>query len=158
MHDKTNPITVYIALLAWAQWMGLDEANKVSAMLGEFELSMGVPLMGHNLVLQIRLLVEALLKVSTVVLDSVSPRKARSRRFAESSPALVTVISPKIGYDKAAAIGKKLEGGLSIRDALKDLGYGEKESDKILELKRLARPGLVAREVAEYGSSVGRAR
>ena len=149
MPGKTNPVTVESALLACAQVMGLDEANKVSAMLGEFELSMGVPLMGYNLVSQIRLLVEALLKVSTVVLDSVSPRKARSRRFAESSPALVTVISPKIGYDKAAAIGKKLEGGLSIREALKDLGYGEKEIDKILDLKRLVRPGIPVREIAK---------
>src|SRR6266571_4215 len=149
MPGKSNPVTVESALLACAQVMGLDEANKVSAMLGEFELSMGVPLMGYNLVSQIRLLAEALLKVSTVVLDSVSPRKARSRRFAESSPALVTVISPKIGYDKAAAIGKKLEGGLSIREALKDIGYGEKEIDKILDLKRLVRPGIPVREIAK---------
>ena len=83
------------------------------------------------------------------MLDSVSPREARIRRFAESSPALVTVISPRIGYDKAAAIGKKLEGGLSIREALKDLGYGEKEIDKILDLKRLVRPGIPVREIAK---------
>jgi len=149
MPGKTNPVTVESALLASAQVMGLDEANKVAAMLGEFELSMGVPLMGYNLVSQIRLLVEALLKLSTVVLDHVSPRKGRSRRFAESSPALVTVISPKIGYDKAAAIGKKLEGGLSIREALKEIGYGEKEIDKILDLKRLVRPGIPVREIAK---------
>ncbi|TLX96764.1 MAG: class II fumarate hydratase [Thaumarchaeota archaeon] len=149
MPGKTNPVTVESALLASAQVMGLDEANKVAAMLGEFELSMGVPLMGYNLVSQIRLLVEALLKLSTVVLDHVSPRKGRSRRFAESSPALVTVISPKIGYDKAAAIGKKLEGGLSIREALKEIGYGEKEIDKILDLKRLVRPGIPIREIAK---------
>ena len=149
MPGKTNPVTVESALLACAQVMGLDEANKVSAMLGEFEVSMGVPLMGYNLVSQIRLLVEALLKVSIVVLDHVAPRKARSRRFAESSPALVTVISPKIGYDKAAAIEKKLEGGLSIREALKELGYGEKEIDKILDLKRLVRPGIPVREIAK---------
>jgi fumarate hydratase class II len=149
MPGKTNPVTVESALLACAQVMGLDEANKVSAMLGEFELSMGVPLMGYNLVSQIRLLAEALLKVSTVVLDHVSPRTARSRRFAESSPALVTVISPKIGYDKAAAIGKKLEGGLSIREALKEIGYGEKEIDKILDLRRLVRPGIPVRDIAK---------
>jgi len=149
MPGKTNPVTVESALLACAQVMGLDEANKVSAMLGEFEVSMGVPLMGYNLVSQIRLLVEALLKLSTVVLDHVSPQRARSLRFAESSPALVTVISPKIGYDKAAAIGKKLEGGLSIREALKELGYGEKEIDKILNLKRLVRPGIPVREISK---------
>ena len=148
MPGKTNPITVESALLACAEVMGLDEANQVSAMLGEFEMSMGVPSMGYNLVLQVRLLSEALLKLSAIVLDHIVPLKARNKRFAESSPALVTVISPKIGYDKAAAIGKKLEGGLSIREALKELGYGEKEIDKILDLRRLVKPGIPAREIA----------
>jgi fumarate hydratase, class II len=149
MPGKTNPITVESAMLACAEVMGLDEANQVSAMLGEFELSMGVPLMGYNLISQIRLLTEALLKISTVVVDHVVPKKDRNRRFAESSPALVTVISPRIGYDKATAIGKKLEGGLSIREAMKELGYGEKEIDKILDLRRLVKAGIPVREVAK---------
>jgi len=146
MPGKTNPITVESAMLACAEVMGLDQANQVSAMLGEFELSMGVPLVGYNVVMQTRLLVEALEKVSTVVLDHVVPLRARARRLAESSPALVTVISPKIGYDKAATIGKKLARGLSIREALRDLGYTEGQVDKILDLKRLVKPGIPIRE------------
>ncbi len=148
MPGKTNPITVESAMLACAEVMGMDHANQVSAMLGEFELSMGVPLMGYNLVCQASLLAEALRKVSTVVLDHVVPLKGRSRRFAESSPALVTIISPKIGYDKAAVIGKKLARGLSIRQALKELAYSDRQIDKILDLRRLVKPGMPVREIA----------
>ncbi len=148
MPGKTNPITVESAMLACAEVMGMDHANQVSAMLGEFELSMGVPLMGYNLVCQSSLLAEALRKVSTVVLDHVVPQKGRSRRFAESSPALITLISPKIGYDKAAVIGKKLARGLSIREALKELAYSDTQIDKILDLRRLVKPGLPLREIA----------
>ena len=35
-------------MLVAAQVMGLDRANQVAGMLGEFELSMGVPLVGYN--------------------------------------------------------------------------------------------------------------
>ena len=62
--------------------------------LGEFELSMGVPLIGYNVNLQIKLLSEALSKISTMVIDGLVPDKKRLRRFAETSPSLITVLSP----------------------------------------------------------------
>jgi fumarate hydratase class II len=137
MPGKTNPVTVEAALLVCSQVMGLDQANQVAATLGEFELSMGVPLIGYNVNLQIKLLSEALRKVSSLVLDHVVPDKARLRAYAEMSPSLVTVLSPEIGYDKASAIGKKLTREHSIRDALKEMGYSDKEVSRILNLKKL---------------------
>lgn len=137
MPGKTNPVTVEATLLSCSQVIGLDLANQMAGTLGEFELSMGVPLIGYNVNLQIKLLSEALSKLSSLVLDSLVPDKGRLRAYAETSPSLITVISPVIGYDKAAKIGKKLSHGYSIRDALKELGYSEKEIDRMLDLKRL---------------------
>jgi fumarate hydratase, class II len=141
MPGKTNPVTVEAAMLVSAQVMGLDRANQVAGMLGEFELSMGVPLVGYNVTVQIALLSEALRKLSSVVLDHIVPDVKRNKAYAESSPALITAISPEIGYDKAAKVGKRLARGLTIRDALKQLGYTEREVNKILDLRRLASPG-----------------
>lgn len=140
MPGKTNPVTVEATMLVAAQVMGLDRANQTAGMLGEFELSMGVPLVGVNVATQILLLSEATRKLSSVVLDHVVPNTERSRAYAESSPALITAISPEIGYDKAAKVGKKVARGLSIRDGLKELGYSEKEVDRILDLRGLVRP------------------
>ena len=140
MPGKTNPVTVEAAMLASAQIMGFDRANQVAGMFGEFELSMGVPLLGYNVVTQISLLSEALTRLSSVVLDHVVPNVKRNKAYAESSPALITAISPKIGYDKAAKAGKKLAHGLSVRDGLKQLGYTDREIAKILDLRRLVDP------------------
>jgi fumarate hydratase, class II len=140
MPGKTNPVTVEGAMLAMAQVMGLDRANQVAGMLGEFELSMGVPLLGYNVATQIALLSEALGKLSSAVLDHVVPNVKKNRAYAESSPALITAISPTIGYDKAAKVGKKLARGLLIRDGLRQLGYTDREVDKILDLRRLVGP------------------
>ncbi len=140
MPGKTNPVTVEAAMLASAQVMGLDRANEVAGTLGEFELSMGVPLVGYNVALQISLLSEALRKLSSVVLDHIAPNVKKSRAFAEASPALVTAISPAIGYDKAAKVGKKVARGLSVRDGLRQLGYTDREITKILDLRKLVDP------------------
>jgi fumarate hydratase, class II len=140
MPGKTNPVTVEAALLVSAQVMGLDRANQVAGMLGEFELSMGVPLIGYNVTMQIALLSEALRKLSSVVFDHVVHNAKKNRAYAEASPALVTAISPEIGYEKAAKVGKRLARGLSIRDGLKQLGYTNREVDKILDLRKLVNP------------------
>ncbi len=137
MPGKTNPVTLEAALLVCSQVYGLDQANQLAGMLGEFELSMGVPLMGYNVNLQLKLLSEALRKVSSLVLADVVPNKARLRSYAERSPSLITVISPAVGYDKASAIGKKLSREYSIRDALKEMGYSDREVGRILDMKKL---------------------
>ncbi len=147
MPGKTNPVTVESALLASAEVLGLDGANAFAASLGEFELTMGVPLMGYNIVLQAKLLSEALRKVASLVIDHVVPMREKARDYAESSQALITIISPKIGYDKAAVLGKHLAKGVSIRSALKKLGYGPKEINALLEMRDLVHPGIPAKKV-----------
>jgi fumarate hydratase class II len=139
MPGKTNPVTVEASMLVASQVIGLDHSNQVLSTLGEFELSMGIPLMGYNVVLQSSLLSEALSKMSNVVLSSIKPNKERLYKLAESSPALITVLSPVIGYDKASQIGKRLSHGVSIREALRELGYNEEEINRILDLKRLVK-------------------
>lgn len=143
MPGKTNPVTVEASLLISAQVVGLDHANQFVSMLGEFELSMGIPLMGYNIITEVNLISEALNKISSLVIDGMVANVEKMKRYAESSPSLITVISPIIGYDKASEIGKKLNKGLSIREALRELGYKDEEIDKILDLKRLVQPGFI---------------
>jgi len=147
MPGKTNPVTVESALLASAEVVGLDGANAVAAGLGEFELTMGVPLMGYNVVLQAKLLTEALNKLSSLVIDQVVPMKDKARGYAETSQALITLVSPKIGYDKAAEMGKQVTKGVPIRTALKRLGYGDEEIDSLLDMKHLVEPGIPSKKM-----------
>jgi len=146
MPGKTNPVTVEAAMQAAAQVVGLDHANQTAAMLGEFEVAMGVPLIGHNVVTQIRLLAEAFRKTAELVVDGMVPNVERMRRLAEASTALITVVSPVVGYDKASEAGRRLARGLSIREALRELGYGDEEIDKLLDVGRLTRPGFPVEE------------
>jgi len=142
MPGKTNPVTAEATMLISAQIIGLDHAVQFASMLGEFELAMGVPLVGYDVVTEISLLSEGLRKFSELVVAGTVPNKEKMLRYAESSPSLITVLSPVIGYDKATEIGKKLNKGLSIREALRELGYTDQDIDKILDMKKLIKPGI----------------
>jgi fumarate hydratase class II len=146
MPGKTNPVTVEAAMLAAAQVIGLDSANSYANLFGEFELSMAVPLIGYNLVSQISLISEAMNKMAVYVIDRIVPLRDRARELAEKSPALITVISPIIGYDKATQIARKVAEGIPIRQALREVGLSEEEIERILDLRRLTRPGIPAKE------------
>jgi fumarate hydratase class II len=146
MPGKTNPVTVEAAMLASAQIVGLDAANSYANLFGEFELSMAVPLIGYNVVSQISLLAEAMDKMAIYVIDRVTTLRERARELAEKSPALVTVISPIIGYDKATQVALKVAQGTPIRKALKEIGLSDEEIERILDLRRLTRPGIPAKE------------
>ena len=143
MPGKTNPVTVEASMLAMAQVLGLGRSIEIASTFGEFELSMGVPLVGYDVVAQEELLSEALYKIAEVVLSNIVFNKERAMKYAEGSPSLITVISPLIGYDRASAIGKELVKGSSIREALKSLGYTYKEIDGILDMKKLVEGGLI---------------
>ncbi len=144
MPGKTNPVTVEAALQACAQVIGLDHANQIAGTLGEFELSMGIPLMGYNIISQISILSEAINKISSIVIPSIKPNKEKLKRYAENSPALITIISPIIGYDKATQISKKLIKNVTIREALKEEGFTNEQINEILNLKDLIKPGIPA--------------
>jgi fumarate hydratase class II len=149
MPGKTNPVTVEATLLACAQVIGLDQANQIAGMLGEFELSMGVPLIGYNIVTQALLLSEAMNKMSSVVIPSIKPNKELLKNYAESSSALITIISPIIGYDKASQISKKLAKNVTIREILKEEGFTDEQINQILNLKELTKPGIPAKNMTK---------
>jgi fumarate hydratase class II len=145
MPGKENPVIVEASMLAAVQVIGLDTAVSLAVNLGEFELSMGIPLTGYDIILEVQLLSRALRQLGKYVIARVKPNKERMRELAENSTALITLISPLVGYDKASMLSK----AVNIRDALRGLGMSEDEINKILNLKRLTEPGIITRELGK---------
>lgn len=143
MPGKENPVTVEAAMLAATQVIGLDHSNNLAGMLGEFELSMGIPLISYNIHMQIMLLSEAMNKLSRQVLKKVVPNAERTRELAERSHALITIMTPLIGYDRAALLSKEIARGKKLYDVLKELGLSDEVIYDLKDLKKLLRPGLL---------------
>ena len=144
MPGKTNPVTAESVIQAAAHVAGLEGTAERAALLGELELSMGIPLAGYTVEEMSRILVEALRKAGDE-LERLEPRREVMARQALSSPALATLLAPLIGYDKAAAVAREIVRGASLEQAAKKAGVDPAIIER-LKLEDLVRPGFPLRE------------
>ena len=145
MPGKVNPVILESTMLVTAQVIGYDRAIMESCRIGELELNMGFPLIAYDLLESIEIISNACVNLATKCIRGISVNVDRARQLAEMSPALVTVVAPRIGYDKAAKVAKKmLSENKTIKQALlEEAGLSRVEVDEILDLLKIARGGII---------------
>lgn len=145
MPGKVNPVIVESAMLAAAQVIGYDRAIEEACRLGELELNMGFPLIAYDLLQSIEILANTCTNLAVKCIRGITVNVEKAKKMAESSPALVTVVAPKIGYDKAARIAKKmLAENKTIKQALVEEGiFKPEEVDKVIDLLKITKGGLM---------------
>ncbi len=147
MPGKVNPVIVESAMLAAAQVIGYDKAIEEACRLGELELNMGLPLIAYDLIQSITILANTCENLATKCIAGIRVNVERARRLAESSPALVTVIAPRIGYDAAARVAKKM---LAENKSIKQVLVEEEilkpeEIENVLDLLKITRGGVIGK-------------
>jgi len=81
-------------------------------------------MMIHAFLQSARLLADGCRSFEEHCARGIQPDRKRIRELLERSLMLVTALSPRIGYDKAAAIAKKAHrDGSTLREAALALGY-----------------------------------
>src|SRR5699024_11534602 len=76
------------------------------------------------------------LPISTKCVDGITANVDHARKLAESSPSIVTPLNRYIGYEAAAKIAKHaIAEGITIRQAVEDLGYVERSEEHTSELQ-----------------------
>ena len=124
MPGKINPTQCEAMTMVCAQVLGNDMAIGFSGSQGNFELNVFKPVMAFNLLLSIELLSDSCRSFNEFLVKGLEANKERINYFLENSLMLVTVLSPHIGYDKAAKIAHTaLHDGTSLREASLKLGF-----------------------------------
>jgi fumarate hydratase, class II len=124
MPGKVNPTQCEALTMVCAQVMGNDVAVGLGGASGNFELNVYKPLIIHNVLSSVRLLADAGASFDTHCAQGIEPDRARIRALVEGSLMLVTALTPRLGYDRAAAIAKKAHAeGLTLKDAAVKLGF-----------------------------------
>jgi len=117
MPGKVNPVIAEAAIQVAAQVVGNDAAVALGGMTGQLELNAMIPLITRNLLESIRLLANAARLFAERCIDGLEADRARAAELVERSLAMVTVLAPRIGYDRAAAIAKQAaETGRTVRE------------------------------------------
>jgi fumarate hydratase class II len=148
MPGKVNPVIPEAVCQVVAQVIGNDAAVAFGGAAGNLELNVMLPVLGRNVLESIRLLANITRLLADRCVDGIEADAERCRKYAESSPSIVTPLNHYIGYDEAASVAKQsLKEGKTIKQVVIERGYvaagkiSEEELDRVLDVLHMTRPG-----------------
>jgi aspartate ammonia-lyase len=142
MPGKVNPSLLECLNMLCFQIVGLDAANAMAVAAGQLELNVMMPLLAYNLTRGPQLLLNFLPVVRTRCVDGITANPEKCRHYLEESPSVVTALTPKIGYARAAEIFKEaVARGVRVRTVLLEKKVvTEEELEKAMSPEALLGP------------------
>src|SRR5436853_2447260 len=143
MPGKVNPTQAEAMTMIAAQVHGNNAAITFAGSQGNFELNVFKPVIIYNFLHSVTLLTDACHGFVEYLINGIQLNRERIDHYVQNSLMLVTALSPKIGYDKAARLAHTAhEENISLREAAEKLGYlsGE-EFDQIVRPEAMTHPG-----------------
>jgi fumarate hydratase class II len=136
MPGKINPVMCEMLMQVCAQVIGADATITWAGANGTFELNTMMPVLSYNILEAIRLMTNAVNTFRTRCVEGLIADKERCEALIEISMAMVTALTPYIGYDRAAEIAQEsAESGRTIREICLDWDVMDAE-----ELQRVLDP------------------
>ncbi len=132
MPGKVNPTQCEAVTMVAAQVMGNDATIGFAASQGNFELNVFMPVIAYNFEQSCRLLGDVMCSFCENCVKGITADQKRMEDHLSRSLMLVTCLSPRIGYEKAAAIAlDAYRRGITLREAaLVDGGITAEEFDR----------------------------
>jgi fumarate hydratase class II len=142
MPGKVNPTQTEAMTMVCCQVFGNQTTITVAASQGHFELNVFKPVIAYAMLQSIRLLADAAMSFTDHCVTGIRANEARIRELMQNSLMLVTALTPRIGYDKAAQIAKAAHAnGTTLREEALKLGYvSGAEFDRLVNPMRMTRP------------------
>jgi len=138
MPGKINPVIPESVMTICATVIGNDTTITIGGQHGNFELNVMMPMMAYHLLESIRLLTNSVENLVFRCINGIVANKERAKSLIENSLAMVTALTPKIGYDAAAKIAKQaFEEGKTVRQiAIEQKVLPEDELNQVLDPMR----------------------
>jgi fumarate hydratase, class II len=142
MPGKVNPTQSEAVTMVACQVFGNDVAITVAGSQGNFELNVFKPVMIRNFLHSVNILADVCATFRRFAVEGIKPNRERIADLVDRSLMLVTALTPKIGYDKAAEIAEKAHHeGTSLKEAAVALGYlTEAEYEEAVKPERMVTP------------------
>jgi fumarate hydratase class II len=144
MPGKVNPTQCEALTMVCCRVFGNETVASVAGSQGHFELNAYKPVIIHAVLQSTRLLAEATTSFRKYCVEGLRADEKRIADLVGRSLMLVTALSPKIGYDRAAAIAKAAhKNGTSLREEAVATGLvtGD-EYDATVRPERMLAPGI----------------
>ncbi|HYM01087.1 MAG TPA: aspartate ammonia-lyase [Blastocatellia bacterium] len=139
MPGKVNPSIAEMVNMVCFQVMGNDVTITLAAQAGQLELNVMMPVIAFDLLMSLMILTNAVTAFRTRCVDGITADQERCRWYAEHSVSLVTALSPRIGYARAAEIAKlAMARKKTIRQVVEEEGLmSSDELDRVFDSSSL---------------------
>lgn len=139
MPGKVNPVMPEMLLMVCAQVIGNDTTVAWSGAAGNFELNAMIPVIAFNVLQSIDILSRSCQLFADRCVRGITAHTERCETLVEQSLALVTALTPRLGYDTAAAIAREsLVSGKTIRELLHEKKLlPSQEIDRLLDARTM---------------------
>lgn len=117
MPGKVNPSQCEMLNMVCAQVIGNHSTITLAGAQGQLQLNTFKPVIAYNILQSLRLLADAVVSFDTFCVAGIQANIPQLTAMMDKSLMLVTVLTPTIGYDKAADIVKKAaQNNTTLRD------------------------------------------
>jgi fumarate hydratase, class II len=143
MPGKVNPTQAEALTMVCCQVFGNHTTITVAASQGHLELNVFKPVLAFDMLQSIRLLGDAARSFTDNCVVGIRADEARIAELMRRSLMLVTALTPKIGYDKAAKIAKAAHAnGTTLKEEAVRLGFvSAEEFDRLVRPERMTHAG-----------------
>ncbi|OGF66018.1 MAG: aspartate ammonia-lyase [Candidatus Fischerbacteria bacterium RBG_13_37_8] len=139
MPGKVNPVICEALTMICFQILGNDLTISMAAQAGQLELNVMMPVIIHNLLFSIRILANGIHMLSNKCIKGITANELKCSWYFENSIALVTLITPTIGYLKAAELAKEaVATGKTFYALIEEKGLlSQKELKQLKDIKKI---------------------
>ncbi|WP_255335515.1 aspartate ammonia-lyase [Methanosarcina sp. KYL-1] len=139
MPGKYNPVMAECLDMIGFQIIGNDTTVALASQAGQLELNVMTPVITFNILMSVSLLTNYLPVFQKSCIEGIRVHEDRCRAYLELNPILVTFLTPKIGYLKAAELAKEaLEKKVPVAEvAVMEGVLSKEEADELLKIENL---------------------
>ncbi|HWQ15618.1 MAG TPA: aspartate ammonia-lyase [Roseiflexaceae bacterium] len=145
MPGKVNPVLAEMLNMACFHVQGCDLTVSLAAQAGQLELNVMMPIIAHNLLEMMHVLVGAIAAFTEKCVVGITANPEKATGWLAKNPILVTALNPEIGYLNGAAVAKEaLATGKTIKEVVVEMGLLPPERvDELLDVRAMTEGGIM---------------
>ncbi|HET9235238.1 MAG TPA: aspartate ammonia-lyase [Candidatus Eisenbacteria bacterium] len=145
MPGKVNPVMAENLNMVCFQVAGAETTVAMASEAGQFQLNVMMPVIIYEILFSMTILTRALAVFRERCLLGITAHTERARGFAERTVSLATMLTPLVGYERAAEIVKRAvrENRSIVEVAAEELGQDASKLREVLDPMRWTEPGIL---------------
>ena len=142
MPGKVNPVIPEVVNQIAFEVIGNDMTVTMAAEAGQLQLNAFEPIIAHSLFKSLYHLAAGCRTLTDRCVNGIVPNRERARRLLDESTALVTALSPILGYARSTEIAREaLSTGKKVADLVLERKLMTRDQlDEVLEPEKLTKP------------------